>query len=1074
MFDDYVEHAVGDHSAHVESAAPLPKLQYEGFEPLPYEPDDARASIEDGRDVVSEANAPVAPVFELGRVQYAFPAPLVSFVVSSDMLAMGLVSNTIVLIELSRADQVVKVQIPRKPTEMLIYKLFMDPSGKHIIITSEQAENWYLHRSWKKPRQLKGFKMVIESIAWNKAALLSSTHSTSTREILIGARSGTIFEAVLDAEEDFFKSHERYLQPVFSLPERHSITGIRFDYFPSDPKQALVLVTTPTRIYQFSGTVDKKADDAGRVFSSLFAAYRETAPINPDQAMSLPKKMAWMTGPGIYHGTLNFETEPEDHIDAAALLPYPTFPMNENSETPLSLSLTEFHFLLLYQDKVVGICNLDDTITYEESLPLKPNEVVLGLSADPVRRTYWVYTNQSLFELVIGNEDRDVWKIYLEKGQFEIALRYAKTARQRDQILFAQANHLFLNAQYFPAAQCYAHCSATFEEVALKFLDVGERDSLRSYLISRLERTRKTDLTQRMILATWLVEFYLSKCNELDDIVASESISQDVNNLQAERLIVEEDLRQFFETYKNNLDKDTVYELIQGHGRTDMYIFYATTIGDFERVIEHYVMEEEWVKAIEVISRQSNLELYYRFGPTLMHQVPKETVDSWLRQPSLNPLRLVPSILQLQHSLRDPLSPNHAIRYLNHIIFDQNNTSPTIHNLLITFYASPPSYTPSDDDGPLLRFLSTAPSDPITGKPYYDLDYALRLCKLSGRTQPCVHIYSKMGLWENSVDLALEKGDLELAKINADMPEDDPSLRKKLWLKIARYVVQDKKDIKSAMRFLENADLLKIEDILPFFPDFVVIDDFKEEIAHALEGYSAQIDALKAEMDEATQTAESIKQDIAALKNRFITIDANEKCSNCSNLLLSRQFYVFPCHHTFHADCLIGLAKEYLPPHALRRIITLQNELMKDSPRTRGNVSKPSLMLTQPPNGRQPMTQRTLLSANFGPIVSPLQNGAKAANMLGRSVMSAGDRLRDLIIPDALATLVSSPNWLPGIGGSNRLASEENTPSHKKLESIRVELEELLSSSCPLCEGVVAGLDKPFIAEGELGSSWTL
>jgi hypothetical protein len=110
-----------------------------------------------------------------------------------------------------------------------------------------------------------------------------------------------------------------------------------------------------------------------------------------------------------------------------------------------------------------------------------------------------------------------------------------------------------------------------------------------------------------------------------------------------------------------------------------------------------------------------------------------------------------------------------------------------------------------------------------------------------------------------------------------------------------------------AMQFLENADLLKIEDILPFFPDFVVIDDFKEEIAHALEGYSAQIETLKGEMDEATRTAEAIKQDIAALKNRFITIDVNELCSTCSNLLLTRQFYVFPCHHTFHADCLIGL-----------------------------------------------------------------------------------------------------------------------------------------------------------------------
>lgn len=53
-----------------------------------------------------------------------------------------------------------------------------------------------------------------------------------------------------------------------------------------------------------------------------------------------------------------------------------------------------------------------------------------------------------------------------------------------------------------------------------------------------------------MMLATWLVEFYLSKCNELDDLVASESVSQDVDNLLAERAILEDDLQHFFETYK--------------------------------------------------------------------------------------------------------------------------------------------------------------------------------------------------------------------------------------------------------------------------------------------------------------------------------------------------------------------------------------------------------------------------------------------------------------------------------------------------------------------------------------------
>jgi hypothetical protein len=265
---------------------------------------------------------------------------------------------------------------------------------------------------------------------------------------------------------------------------------------------------------------------------------------------------------------------------------------------------------------------------------------------------------------------------------------------------------------------------------------------------------------------------------------------------------------------QNNLDKETVYELIQGHGRTNMYLYFASTVGDHARVAEHWVMEEQWSKAIEVISSQNDLELYYRYAPVLMRHVPKDAVDSWLRQPSLDPRRLVPALLQLQHVPRHPLSPNQVIRYLNFVIFEQHNTSPTIHNLLITFYVSPssPTYTgvtassprsPTsqlpEDEGPLLRFLSSAPCDPITNKPYYDLDYALRICKLAGRTHPCVHIYAKMGLYENSVDLALEKGDLELAKANADRvpEEEDQVLRKKLWLKIAKYVVQDKKDIKT-------------------------------------------------------------------------------------------------------------------------------------------------------------------------------------------------------------------------------------------------------------------------------------
>jgi len=54
-----------------------------------------------------------------------------------------------------------------------------------------------------------------------------------------------------------------------------------------------------------------------------------------------------------------------------------------------------------------------------------------------------------------------------------------------------------------------------------------------------------------------------------------------------------------------------------------------------------------------------------------------------------------------------------------------------------------------------------------------------------------------MGMYENAVDLALVKGDLELAKVNAEKPEEDRQLKKKLWLKIAKYVVEDKHDLKT-------------------------------------------------------------------------------------------------------------------------------------------------------------------------------------------------------------------------------------------------------------------------------------
>ncbi|CAM9512808.1 unnamed protein product, partial [Heterosigma akashiwo] len=72
--------------------------------------------------------------------------------------------------------------------------------------------------------------------------------------------------------------------------------------------------------------------------------------------------------------------------------------------------------------------------------------------------------------------------------------------------------------------------------------------------------------------------------------------------------------------------------------------------------------------------------------------------------------------------------------------------------------------------------------------------------------------------------------------------------------------------------------LLKIEDILPLFPDFAVIDAFKTEICASLEDYNQKIQGLKAEMEEYTEASEALSEQISDLKRRAVVMDPAAPC----------------------------------------------------------------------------------------------------------------------------------------------------------------------------------------------------
>jgi vacuolar protein sorting-associated protein 18 len=138
-------------------------------------------------------------------------------------------------------------------------------------------------------------------------------------------------------------------------------------------------------------------------------------------------------------------------------------------------------------------------------------------------------------------------------------------------------------------------------------------------------------------------------------------------------------------------------------------------------------------------------------------------------------------------------------------------------------------------------------------------------------------------------------------------------------------------------------------------------------------------------------------------------------------------------------------------------LLTLQDEIVK------GKVDRSeATLIDSNPSSWQPGTQRTLLSQN---LAAPT-NGQRQTNSLGRNLLSAGDRLRDLIVPDALVTVITAPaGWIPGIGGSQRNALTDSGTG-KRIEKLRSELEDILASACPLCESVIVGLDKSFTKGG--------
>ncbi|KAL4656442.1 vacuolar protein sorting-associated protein 18-like [Arapaima gigas] len=867
------------------------------------------------------------PIFNKQRIDFSPPEKINHMAVCNNQLCMSLGRDTLLRIDLGKPDQPNQIELGRKD-QSSVYKLFLDPTGSHLVISLSTSDCLYLNRNTQKVRSLSRWKgQLIESVGWNK--LLGT--ETNTGPILVGTNQGLIFEAEISASEGtlFNTNPDQYFRQVHVLEEDGGPAPVCcLEVERGLESKCFIIATTRKRLFQFVGKVAEGSEQQG--FSSIFSQNQDLLPsfqefpvnmgyseiaLYTSKLRSCPKAFAWMMGNGVLYGQLDY-VRPDSLLSDVQVWEY-----TESIDTckPLSIVLTQFHFLLLLPDRVKAVCTLNGQVVHEDVFPEKFG-ILKKMVKDPNGGLVWIYTEKAVFRYHVQREARDVWQIYMSMEKFDLAKEYCRDRPEcLDVVLAKEAEHCFQNKRYLESAKCYALTQNYFEEIALKFIEARQEEALKEFLLKKLGSLKLSEKTQITLLVTWLTELYLNRLGLLE--------ADDSKNV----LLVDtrEEFRSFLgspkyrDCFYNN--RSTIYDLLASHGNVDDMVYFAVVMQDYERVISHHCQHEDYKAALDVLSKHGDVKLFYKFSPVLMQHIPTRVVEAWKNMgKKLDAKKLIPALVNYSQ-MGSSQQISETIRYMEFCVYELGEAEEAIHNYLLSLYAK---YQPES-----LQWYLEQEGKHSTDV-HYDLKYALRLFAEHGHHRACVHVYRMMELYEEAVDLALQV-DVDLAKSCADLPEDDEELRKKLWLKIARHVVQEEKDVKKAMHCLSDCNLLKIEDVLPFFPDFVTIDHFKEAICSSLEEYNKHIEELKQEMEEATESAKRIREDIQHMRNKYGVVESHEKCAACDFPLLNRPFYLFLCGHMFHYDCLFQEVSPHLSSYKQSKLDELQKKLAATSQPTK-------------------------------------------------------------------------------------------------------------------------------------------
>ena len=586
-----------------------------------------------------------------------------------------------------------------------ITKIWTDREGNHSIIRFK-GKIFYLNINCPTVKELNHFKGIeITAVGFddnNKddkktGNFLATDYSNRIYECSISLNGGNNGEYSIqdsitrvsklsykdwDTEEDEDINEETISVRV----KNEKLYGIRFIKTSKNEKEIglndnvyYVLATTRTRLYQFIGT--------GKItFKQMFSQYNENPFLFNESCKYFPQVMrkraeiqyidldilytnkdsnkieqfGWKTETGFCFGAYEDYNLLPSELRNFTVVPFTTIDSEGNKEKaldPISVTHTRFHIFTLYKNCLTIISKITSNIVHSQNLESEFKGVIYNeFSSD--YGTVILYSKDQIYKISLRHENVDIWRDYIEIGDYENANKNQKNETLQKRINRINADESFDNNNYEDSAKKYVNSDEAFENVCLKYIMTGQIDPLTIYLneyIKKFESQKElyeknknskkdidkneqkdidkneqkdkdkndeiSDLNlQGNLIATLLIQLFLIKIktvprsikklpNKKDIRMSLRKSVREMNKNESEEEEIKikkkelEDFRQLIrEKWKYLKGGNIISGLLLSYGRRDEFVEFTSTMGDFESAILNHINHLEISVALEKLT----------------------------------------------------------------------------------------------------------------------------------------------------------------------------------------------------------------------------------------------------------------------------------------------------------------------------------------------------------------------------------------------------------------------------------------------------------------------------------------